>query len=100
MSLIPDFVVSYAAGIYQGSKVEWPAVAGLLYAMGLGQYRADDLAAAADAWARAHVSPEGLALLNRRPRRPWRRPTIDTIELPRRKPKPLAPPARRGPHRR
>jgi hypothetical protein len=97
---IPDYVVAYAASIYHHTKADWPAVAGLLLGIGMGEHRPDDLAAQADAWTRAHFTPDAMALLERRARRPWRRPTIDTIELPRRKPKPLAPPARRGPHRR
>jgi hypothetical protein len=80
---IPDFVVAYAAGLYDASNVEWPAVAGMLMALGLGEFRPDHLAAAATEWQRAHVAPEGREHLRRVQRRPWRKPTIETIALPR-----------------
>lgn len=53
--MIPDHVAAYAAGIRIGAR-DWNAVAEGVAVAGLGVYRFDLLARAAERWMRAHLT--------------------------------------------
>jgi hypothetical protein len=55
---IPDHVAAYAAGIRIGAR-DWNTVAGAVAVAGLGVYRFDLLARAAERWMRAHLTTGG-----------------------------------------
>lgn len=69
--MIPEYIAAYAAGIYDagtaGEKrlgLTWTQVSAVVAAAGMGSYGDDELADAAAAYRRAHVSPEAIAFLN------------------------------------
>jgi len=52
---IPEHVAAYAAGIRIGVR-DWTTVAGAVALAGMGLYRFDRLARAAERWMRAHLT--------------------------------------------
>lgn len=83
--MIPEHVAAYAAGIRIGAR-DWYAVAEAVAVAGLGVYRFDLLARAAERWMRAHLTTGAR-----------RRVKEYALELERRR---RRPPAKKGPPRR
>ena len=63
--MIPEAPAAYALGVQHALGCDWGSVAAYLQAAGFPAYPPDELAAAAEGWAREHVAPELLENLAR-----------------------------------